>query len=328
MNPRNRQVCPDCDSTLDRRSFIKTVGGAALVAGAAPVMLGGRIVQAAPTAQSTAETAVGRFYQSLSEDQKKAIAFPFDHDLRKKISANWHVTKPKVEDDFYSNAQRAIIDEIIRAVTTPDGYERIKKQTDDDSGGIGAYSVALFGTPGSGKFEWELTGRHLTLRADGDSVDQAAFGGPIIYGHGVETAKDNLFHYQTRQVNEVFRALDAPQAARALVSNAPKEDAVLLQGDSGKFPGIPISELTADQKQLVEKTLKVLLAPYRKEDVDEAFAILKTGGGLDKLCLAFYQQGDLDNDKVWDIWRVEGPSFVWHFRGAPHVHAYINIGVK
>jgi len=41
--------------------------------------------------------------------------------------------------------------------------------------------------------------------------------------------------------------------------------------------------------------------------------------------MAFYQQDDLDNDKVWDIWRVEGPSFVWHFRGAPHVHSYINI---
>src|SRR5262245_39281790 len=65
MNPRSQRVCPDCDSTLDRRHFIKAVGGAALATAAAPVMLGGRIVQAAPTPQSTAETAVGRFYQSL-----------------------------------------------------------------------------------------------------------------------------------------------------------------------------------------------------------------------------------------------------------------------
>ena len=39
-------------------------------------------------------------------------------------------------------------------------------------------------------------------------------------------------------------------------------------------------------------------------------------------------QGDLKNDKVWDIWRIEGPTFVSHFRGAPHVHAYINVGLK
>jgi hypothetical protein len=78
----------------------------------------------------------------------------------------------------------------------------------------------------------------------------------------------------------------------------------------------------------MEETIKVILAPYRQEDVDEVAAILKQTGGLDKLHLAFYQQGDLKSDKVWDIWRVEGPAFVWHFRGAPHVHAYINIGLK
>ena len=77
----------------------------------------------------------------------------------------------------------------------------------------------------------------------------------------------------------------------------------------------------------MESTLKVLLAPYREEDVDEIMAILKQGGGLDRLSMAFYQEGDLEEDKMWDIWRIEGPSLVWHFRGAPHVHAYINIGM-
>ncbi len=43
--------------------------------------------------------------------------------------------------------------------------------------------------------------------------------------------------------------------------------------------------------------------------------------------MAFYQDDDLNNDKQWDIWRVEGPAFVWHFRGAPHVHAYVNIAI-
>ena len=61
---------------------------------------------------------------------------------------------------------------------------------------------------------------------------------------------------------------------------------------------------------------------------DEVFEIVKSSGGIEKLSLAFYQDGDMLDDKVWDIWRVEGPSLVWHFRGKPHVHAYINIGVK
>ncbi|MFN9035268.1 MAG: hypothetical protein ACK5YO_03165, partial [Planctomyces sp.] len=78
----------------------------------------------------------------------------------------------------------------------------------------------------------------------------------------------------------------------------------------------------------VEQALKVLLAPYRTEDVSEVMDIVKSSGGMDQLHMAFYSQGDLSGDKTWDIWRVEGPSFVWHYRGAPHVHAYINIGTK
>ena len=89
-----------------------------------------------------------------------------------------------------------------------------------------------------------------------------------------------------------------------------------------------IASLTDGNPFFIEETLKVLLAPYRKEDVEEVMEILKSSGGVDKLYMAFYQQEDLGSDKVWDIWRVEGPSLVCHFRGAPHVHAYINIGVK
>ncbi len=326
MNPSQMNSPQPRNSELDRRKFLTTVGGMAVAAAASPLMLGGRIVQAAPTPDSTAETAVARLYQSLSDAQKQTIAMPFDHPLRSKISANWHITKPLIRDDFYTTEQRAIVDEIVRNITSADGYERIKEQTEFDDGGIDAYSMAIFGTPGSGKFQWELTGRHLTLRADGNSVDKAAFGGPIVYGHGETEAKDNLFHYQTKQVNEVFKALDAKQAKVALLPTAPSEAAVPLQAGNGQFPGIGLAELSADQKELVQNTLKTLLSPYRQEDVDEVMTILKDNGGMDRLHLAFYQQGDLSNDKVWDIWRVEGPGFVWHFRGAPHVHAYINIG--
>jgi hypothetical protein len=304
------------------------VGGAAVVGVAAPALISPTTLHAAPTSSSTAETAAGRLYASLSDQQKEAMCFPFDHELRSRISANWHVTKPLIESDFYTKEQQKTIDEILRGITSPDGYERIQRQTEYDDGGVGAYSIALFGTPDSGNFQWLMTGRHLTMRADGNCVPGAAFGGPIIYGHGEESPKENLFHYQTQQANEVFKALDAKQSKQALLDKAPPEAAVALQGSAGKFPGIAVSELSSDQKELVERTLKILLAPYRAEDVDEVMAILKASGGVDKLNMAFYQQGDLKDDKVWDIWRVEGPSFVWHFRGSPHVHAYINIAQK
>ena len=319
-----KKACPDCEQDVDRRLFLKAVGGAAVLGATAPLLLNAPFALAAPSPKSAAETTVAELYKSLSDEQKKTLVFPFDHELRSKISANWHITKPTVQN--LNKEQQALVDQIIRKITTEDGYERIVQQTEDDDGGIAAYSIALFGSPDD-KLQFEMTGRHLTMRADGNSVDKAAFGGPIVYGHGEESAKHNLFHYQTKQVNEVFKALDAKQAEQALVKNAPKEDAVQLQGASGKFPGISIGELSSDQQELVQATLKTLLGPYREEDVTEVMEILKQSGGLDKLHFAFYQQGDLDSDKVWDIWRVEGPSLVWHFRGAPHVHAYVNIGM-
>jgi len=322
--------CPDCEEGVSRREFVRKVTGIAVAGSLLPAAVSPRRALAAPTAKSTAETAVKRFYDSLKDDQRKQICFPFDHPLRSKINANWAITKPKIGD--YTKDQQAILDEIFKSVTSPDGYERFQKQMEGDAGGFEEYQVAVFGTPGSGQFEWEMTGRHMTIRADGDSVSNSAFGGPIVYGHGEGDSKKglpgNVFYYQTVKANEVFNALDGKQREAALVSNAPKEDAVLVQGSSGKFPGLALGELSRDQKALVESVIKVILAPYREEDVDEAIAIQKAGGGLDALHMAFYKSNDIGNDKVWDIWRLEGPTWVWHFRGAPHVHAYVNISKK
>ncbi|HEX7448871.1 MAG TPA: DUF3500 domain-containing protein [Pirellulales bacterium] len=322
-----RTTCPDCVDGLTRRDFVRAVGGAALAAGL-PLAGNVRPAWSAPTSGSAAETAAKRLYESLSDEQRKAVCFAFDDPLRTKINANWSITKPTISE-FFNKEQQATIDEIFRGVTSPDGYERFLKQMDDDAGGFGEYHVALFGTPGNGGFEFEMTGRHLTIRADGDSVENAAFGGPIIYGHGEGDGQKglpgNVFYYQTQKANEVFAALDGGQRQKALIAKAPRENDVPVRGAQAAFPGIAVGELSKDQQGLVEEVIKVILAPYRQEDVDEALAILKAEGGLEKLHAAFYQSDNLGDDQEWDIWRLEGPGFVWHFRGSPHVHTYVNI---
>ncbi|MCG3777359.1 MAG: hypothetical protein JW388_0044 [Nitrospira sp.] len=54
-------------------------------------------------------------------------------------------------------------------------------------------------------------------------------------------------------------------------------------------------------------------------------AALKKQGGLDKCHLSFYRADDLGKDEIWDNWRLEGPAFVWHWRGAPHVHVWVHV---
>lgn len=322
----NFKSCPDCDSTpkrtLARRNFLQ----AATSLAALPLVA--RMVHGAPgLATGKAETVVGEFYSSLSEQQRAEICRPFNDALRSKVHANWHVTKPTIGSDFYTGKQREMIEQIARAVTSEEGYERLKQQMNDDDGGLDEYSVAVFGNPAAGDFQWMLTGRHLTLRADGDSVPKTAFGGGVVYGHGEESsAKENLFYFQTKKVNEIFATLDKDQAKQALISTAaPKETEIKIQGDKGTFAGLAVSAMNKEQRALVEDCLKSILSPYRKEDGDEALKLINAAGGIDQLRFAFYQQEDLGSDKIWDIWRIEGPSAVIHFRGAPHVHAYINI---
>ncbi len=318
----HRNHCPECDGEIGRREFLATSAGAAAAVTAGSILA--RSAQAAPTTESPAETAVKELYSTLSAEQKKTMALSFDDARRSRISANWSVTPANIGS--FSKSQQELIHKVIRGITSEDGYERFTRQMAEDWGSVDRYSIAIFGDPNSQPFQFELTGRHLTMRADGNTIPGTAFGGPIVYGHSKRGNSDkNLFSYQTRRVNDVFAALDEKQRDKALLEKAPRENAVQIRDDVSALPGISGSDLSPDQKELLSAALRDVLLPYRKEDVDEVMEILKAGGGVDALRIAFYRSGDLDDDKVWDVWRLEAPTLVCHFRGAPHVHAYLNV---
>ena len=86
--------------------------------------------------------------------------------------------------------------------------------------------------------------------------------------------------------------------------------------------------MTKDQKDLVEKVMRDLVSPYRKEDGDEVMEIIKANGGTEKICLAFYQEGKNTAAEPWTFWRLEGPGFVWSFRALPHIHTFVSVSSK
>ncbi len=136
----------------------------------------------------------------------------------------------------------------------------------------------------------------------------------------------NIFWHQAEVANKVYTILSGKQQVQALVDRRPTETAVEFKGTGGKRTGLPCSDMTKDQLEEVQKTLTSLLEPYRKEDREEVLECLKKQGGLEKCTLTFYKEGDIGNDGEWDNWRLEGPAFVWYFRGHPHVHIWINVG--
>lgn len=118
--------------------------------------------------------------------------------------------------------------------------------------------------------------------------------------------------------------LDGKQREAALFEKMPAESAVGFKGKE-KIPGLPVSEMSTDQREHLQGVLKLLLEPYRMSDQHEVTKCLEAQGGLDQVRLSFYREGDAGNDGIWDVWRLEGPSFVWHFRGTPHVHVWVNV---
>lgn len=289
-------------------------------------------------AGGAAETLAARLHASLSADQRAKVCFPWDYRhpkfglLRTRVGNNWNATEPAVKSDFFTADQQRLVRDIFESLIEPEWHARFDKQLEDDTGGFGHdQSIALLGEPGSGRFQFLLTGRHMTLRCDGDSAEHVAFGGPIFYGHdadGFTEGKDhpgNVFWPQAVAANGVFRMLDGRQRALALVDAVPKETAIGFRGDRGAAAGIPVTELSADQRAELERVLGILLEPYRTADRDEVRGCLARQGGLDRCRLAFFREGDIGADGVWDNWRLEGPAFVWHFRGAPHVHVWVHV---
>ena len=333
-------ICPDCmaDNGVNRRDFLRTAGASAVAIAALPTWIGSAAHAAETAAKGTPESLVKTLYESLSDEQKSKICHEWDYMdpkrglLRTRVANNWHINDIEIGSKFYSKDQQAMIRGVFEGIINPEWHSRIDKQLEDDAGGYGnEQNIAIFGKPGDGKFELVMTGRHMTIRCDGNSAEHVAFGGPIFYGHaasGFDEEKNhpgNVFWPQALEANKVYEMLDEKQRNQAMVAKLPREQAVGFRGTDGELPGIAISEMSSDQKEQVQKTLQKLIEPYRQSDRDEVVQCLKAQGGIDRCSLAFYSDGDIGNDKVWDCWRLEGPSFVWYFRGTPHVHVWVNV---
>ena len=332
--------CPDCETPrlivihepvpqFDRRGFLSKTLGAIAATAVAPW------AQAARGGKS--ETLVQQFHKSLTEEQRGKICFPFDDSKRLLVDNNWHIVKQTV-GEFYTKDQQALIREIFLGLHSPEYAEKVMQQVVHDSGkgGFESSSVALFGEPESGNFEFVLTGRHCTRRCDGDSVEGAAFGGPIFYGHAAKGFNEppdhpgNAYWYQAQRANAVYQMLDGRQRERALLDRGREEngnDTVKLKGVGANIDGLALADMTKDQRKGVHAVMRDLLAPFRKEDADEALTFI-TDAGLENLHMAFYKAGDIGRDGTWDVWQLEGPNMIWYFRGSPHVHVWVNIKAK
>jgi hypothetical protein len=282
-----------------------------------------------------AEELIRELYASLSESQRTELVHPYDHgDAGRPPTRLGTFNAPvfnKRIGDAYTPAQQDLVKRILKSVLSGDeAYERLgRHNTWDNSGSFEGCGAVLFGDPtGTEKFAWVFAGHHVTFRTDGNSAPGAAFGGPIYYGHSANGyAENNAYLFQTQQAHSVFDALDEGQRKKSLSSVNPGDGAraYRFRPQEEPHPGIAYKDLSADQQKLVESVMQALLSPFRKEDGEEVMQLIRVNGGMEKIHMSFFRDGELPSRQRWDVWRLEGPGFVWNFRVLPHVHCFVNI---
>ena len=338
MSMENAKQCPECNGTspVDRREFIRTAGvGSAAVAASGLVTGAVNTTQAAtppeqPRQQRPAEALVRELYTGLNAEQREAVVRPWNHgggENRTPTRLGMY-NRPigRRIGDVYTRPQQELIERILRAISSGDeGYTKLTRNgTFDGSRTLQGCGADIFGDPTNGNYSWVFSGHHLTVRCDGDSETNAAFGGPLYYGHSPNGYSErNCFFYQTRSAMALFDSLNEQQRRAAVVAGSPGERAQSIRFRN-EHPGIPAEDLTEDQQTLVQTIMRQLLSPYRQQDANEVMTILRQNGGLDQLHLAFYANGT-NREQPWRFWRIEGPSFVWNFRVLPHVHTFVQI---
>jgi hypothetical protein len=347
-------------SETDRRAFLKTVAAAttAALGGTMPGAVSAADAPLAPV--SAADAAVKALYESLNDRQKKAMCFDWDRKgygglpLRLHVTNNWAVSSTTIGS--LTRDQQALVGEVLKSVLNAGWPEKLAQQAKDDTGKPWTEDrkIAIFGTPESGKCQCVISGFHLTFRAGGDGDAHAAFGGAICHGHQPSGFHEkpghpgNIFWYQAQEAHKVYQILDGKQQRKALVLkgmpyyefdgkidrtpilpdskfNRAMEPDVRFGGPRADLPGLPVAEMTRDQKEAMQKVLASLLSPYRKPYRDRVLQCLQKQGGLERCHLIFYKERTLGKEGKWDNWRVEGPAFVWYFRGFPHVHNWIHV---
>jgi hypothetical protein len=347
MLPADKPVpCPDCTTPdLARRDFLRTLGaGAAAVATGAfalpdPLSPLAKARAARAAQQAASEAMVRELFGTLTAEQKAKVVKPWDAGPKGGLPARLatHNAPPSADVRIgaaYTRPQIELLDRIFKSLGNGnEGYRLLSRNGRfDNSGDFESIGAQIFGEAVEGRpFSLMFAGHHLTIRCDGNSEQGAAFGGPLYYGHSPSGyATTNVFYHQTRSLMDLFGSLSDEQKQAAVKPGTWRDgvDSVRLPRADYKAPGVGFTALTRDQKGLVERVMRELVSPYRREDGDEVMEIVRANGGMEKLGFAFYTEGERTAREPWTFWRLEGPGFVWSFRSLPHIHTFVNVSSR
>jgi Protein of unknown function (DUF3500)/5'-nucleotidase, C-terminal domain len=320
---------------MKRRTLLK--GGLGLGAlGAAGAL--GRYGLLAPPASARLEPVDAmavRVFDALPDEARHVACMPYDHPLRQYYNRGLQVGGLTVSATSLNWSTRRALTDLLHAGLSETGRSRVPSQDMTYWTGVNLMQLLFCGDPRSGPYQVTLSGVHLNLRLGGRSAEGVAFGGPQVYGdqrgNGVVGLPGNTYLYQLEAARRLRAALRPAQRAAARVKTAPAQTLIGLQGAAGHFDGVPLAELGSAERRLARELIDGILGTYAEADAAYAWQCLERNGGIEALHFADYdvdfEGGRRAGDGPSQIFRLEGPAAVFHFRGEPHVHAFAHVAM-
>jgi hypothetical protein len=232
------------------------------------------------------------------------------------------------------NSRRLLAD-VMHAGLSETGRGRVPHQDSTHWFGVNMMQLLVCGEPSSGPYQLVISGVHLNLRLGSTSPEGAAFGGPQVYGdqrgNGRVGLPNNVYRYQLEAAQRLRDALTPAERERMRVARAPAQVNIGVQGRDGRFDGLPLADLDHGKRELARSVIGGILDTYSEEQTAYAWQCLERNGGMEALHVADYAEDFEGGRQVGDapsqIFRFEGPAAVFHFRGEPHVHAFVNVAM-
>jgi hypothetical protein len=315
---------------MNRRTALR-IGAKLGVAGGVGLLGGYQLLPPSPSPELERVDALARrLYASLDAEQRAETCVPYDHPLRQ--YHNRGVVGDGRDVLFgFSRQQRKLLTDLMYAGLSEEGRRRVPEEMLMRWTGVHGMRALICGNPAAPPYQIILTGIHVNLRLGGRSREGAAFGGPQVYGDQRGNDRPglpgNVYRDQFVLGQRILRSLDPSRRRLAVLEEEPVQTAIELQGRDGSFPGIAVSELTSADQALTRELVDRIFVTYPADDVAYARACLEANGGLDGLFLSYYERGGNGAITEGQVFRLEGPGTVLHFRGFPHVHAFVNVAM-
>lgn len=307
-------------------------------------LLAAQNAQTPKTGQVMSVAAKG-FLTAISADQKAQATFKFDDAER----LNWHFIPRERKGLPLKSLEGAALKAahaFIRSGLSEAGYDQTlnvmsleellylleggEREFRRDRRDPGKYYLSVFGEPSdSGMWGWRLEGHHISLNftiKDGKVISST----PEFFGANPGTVDAG----KGRQIRVLGPEEDIARQVLKLCTPEQQKKCWITKEPPGEVPGpnvpqavvvapvgLPYSQMSEDQKKLIQDLLSEYLKNLPAEIEQERRAAINAAG-IDKLHFAWYGLSELHEPHHY---RVQGPTFVIEYNNtqnnANHVHS-------